>query len=223
MTRSLWNLKINQPPHWKIYYFSQLYKKCSNFLQIALLVLFKLWFIFIFYLTYLVVIQSKYTIIYAISFVTVTNMVILFTILPVSVAQAPTVRALFLPLCPSRCSTSLQHLPNPECDPSIHGGALYRRQWILQVTPQHHPQRWHSVRLCRYEGRKRRRRRWEGWKEERKKLKKNKYLAQEKLRIKVGWIKVNLFQKKWRKWFCFFYTKTSLKRKLSYWAHNELI
>ncbi|KAM8879710.1 calcium channel, voltage-dependent, gamma subunit 2b isoform 2-T3 [Spinachia spinachia] len=47
-----------------------------------------------------------------------------------------------------RCP-SLQYLPHHECDPALHGGALHRRQRVLQVAPQHHPQRRHPLRLCR--------------------------------------------------------------------------
>lgn len=59
----------------------------------------------------------------------------------------------YLNVCEHRCCTSLQHLPHHECDPALHGGAVHRRQRVLQVTPQHHPQRWHPLRLRRYEQR----------------------------------------------------------------------
>lgn len=55
----------------------------------------------------------------------------------------------------SRRCTSLQHLPYPECDPALHGGAVHRRQRVLQVTPQHHPQLRHPLRLRRYGGNER--------------------------------------------------------------------
>lgn len=63
-----------------------------------------------------------------------------------------TVVFLLVCLFVSRRCTSLQHLPHPECDPALHGGAVHRRQRVLQVTPQHHPQLRHPLRLRRYGG-----------------------------------------------------------------------
>lgn len=53
-----------------------------------------------------------------------------------------------LPLI-SRCGASLQHLPHPQRHPALHGRPVYSCQWVLQVTPQHHPQRRDLLCVCR--------------------------------------------------------------------------
>lgn len=71
------------------------------------------------------------------------------------ISLAMTVVFLLMCVFVSRRCTSLQHLPYPECDPALHGGAVHRRQRVLQVTPQHHPQLRHPLRLRRYGGKER--------------------------------------------------------------------
>lgn len=61
--------------------------------------------------------------------------------------------SLFFRRCPlliSRCGTSLQHLPHPQCHPAFHGRPVYSCQWVLQVTPQHHSQRRDLLCVCRW-------------------------------------------------------------------------
>lgn len=87
----------------------------------------------------------------------ITSLIYVYTNNNISLAASRKVLAfttIFILIClfVSRRCKSLQYLPHPECDPALHGGAVHRRQRILQVTPQHHPQLGHPLRLRRYEG-----------------------------------------------------------------------
>lgn len=70
---------------------------------------------------------------------------------PCIILHHPALLPLTEPLCSMfhRGCEGLEHLPDPECDPALHGWPLHRSKRVLQDPPQHHPERWHLLRVCR--------------------------------------------------------------------------